>query len=308
LTAALGIVVLLLPWLIHASQTARRIGTTDQLRLFDYRTAVLRTSPGDPNSPPVSTAGWIERVRSNAGDLGRTLADGVLGSPRMVVALALLALLCLGFAEAVRAGPSLLDWLAAAAGVLLLAYFSFAERLLLPLLPAAYSYLLLAARAGASSVSTRLGAPRLAGAGLGVVATALVGLNLAKMPSPSSLRAADSRVAQRGDPGVHMGAQRTAAAWLREHTRPATVVLTTPAPEISVLSGRRAYTLLFLPKTAAALDGAVRRYEANYLIFLGSRGEADAEHEARAAEIAIRTWRLPGGPSLDGVRIYEVDR
>ena len=225
-----------LPWMLWARDAASHAERpATQTLMFDYATALLRTDPGDPGSPLVDAAGWGRRVADNSAEivasLGRCLIGVESGPLPWVVAAAVIGALL--WALVVR--RSLLDWYGAASLAMLLAYFTYTDRLLLPVLPALLSALFFAAerlavraRRPQQARLAALGAPA---ALLAIVAAAHWGEDLAGPDFKQQNAATDG----------------AAADWIVAHTPPDARLLHERGPILSILTGRRAYTYRNLP-------------------------------------------------------------
>lgn len=267
--------VLVLPWLLHASRAAAGAETpSEQLLLFDYQTAVLRMDPGDPTSPLVSWHGLLERIPANGTPLSGELAALLLHS-RETWAAGLVTLLALaGFGRSLLRGPSIFEGFAAGYAAVLLTYFTYDPRLAVPLAPFAYLYGLEALSGIANTLGRVSGdflRRRLAPAILGLACVSVLYANLSSLPrrGPSS---------QGGLPEL--------ARWLRENTSEEAVILCAEAPSVSYLSGRRAYSYLF-----ARRDDPLSSYEVDYVVL-------DPQPPQRVAGLAnqraLERWDVAG--------------
>lgn len=239
----------LVPWVLYsrdASAVAERPST--QLLMFDYTTALFHTNPSDPSSPWVDAAGWATRLGDNLTEISHTVDYAFLGGPpnealsvhgsgAMVVTV--LLGLCLAFTLIVR--RSALDLYAAASVVVLLLYFTFADRLLLPLVPMLISSVVFTAdKLGCllgSTIPAKLPVP--GGAVLiGLFALALGGMSLAQMDTSRELSPTKRRF-QRDD--------LVTAAWVNDNLPADARLLHEKGAVISLLTGRTTYTYRNLP-------------------------------------------------------------
>jgi hypothetical protein len=251
LPAALAL-ALLVPWLAWAREAAALAERpAEQLKLFDYPTAVFRVDAGDPDSDLVPLSEWPRRARANGAALLRDLAGTAFGSGGSAGQLALLALCGLGLARSPRARASLLLWFSAGYAALLLLYFTSHPRLALPLLPAVYLALLEGAAALARSLASRAGwrAPAADPLAAGALAAALLAVNLAQWPRRSPELAAEWQ------------SLFAVAELVKRNLPPDAVLVADAAPIFAVLTDRRVYSFRH-PRFGNALD----RYEPDALI------------------------------------------
>jgi hypothetical protein len=244
------VLALALPWLLWARQAAAGAETpSEQLLLFDYRTAVLHMDPGDPGSPPIPWHDLLGRVVAHGAALARDLSALLLHS-REAWAAGLATLLVLaGFARRSLRGLSIFEGFAAGYAAVLLTYFTYDPRLAVPLAPFAvlYGFEAIAGIAGVAGrapwgVLRRGAAPAL----LGLAFAAILCGNLASLPRLEP-------AAQGGFPEL--------GRWLREHTPEDAVILCAEAPTVSYLSGRRAYSYLF-----ARGDDLLAKHGVDYVV------------------------------------------
>lgn len=289
-------VLLLLPWLVHAGRAAADAPRpSEQLLLFSYSTALLHVDPGDPGSPTLGPRDWMERAGHNAAGIARSLTAAAIVVDQPVFRIAMVALLILGWGLAIRTRPSLLEWLAGASMLVLLVYFVFAERLVLPLVPLLYLYLLLPFELGARRLAKRRG--RWIAAGPWVIAAGLLVANATRLPA--ALAPQDHPIGG-GTLGDFWQDTRNTAEWITDNTPPDAVILCRQAPHVELLTGRRAYTYRFLRD-----DDPLERYGVDYVVIDSRVPPALMETVTRSAE---RRWQLgreaPGAP----IRVYRVRR
>jgi len=297
------VVLLVLPWGLYA-RNAASIATTpsEQLLNFDYTTSVFHVDPGDPGSPLVSARGWIERVRDNGGRMARDVAATCLGFGGPLAKLVTAALLLCGFVLAVRRRPTLLDGFAVVYGLVVLTYFTYDLRLLMPLVPMIYLYVFVAISAAARSVGRRLGFSRPVGVACAGVACAsafaiLLVANAARLPA---FLHPERRVAGEMTQGQYWDDTRAIAEWIAEHTSEDAVILGYEAPVLSVLSGRRTYTYRY-----ARAPGVLERYAPDWVVlYPGGPRALREEVERRAAEVS----RVPVPGPREFVPVYRLDR
>jgi hypothetical protein len=231
----------------------------------------------------------------NGRALAHATADGLLGFEHAAGTAAASLLVLLGFVCALRAGPSLLDWFTLAQGALVLVYLVVDERLLLPLLPGIACYLL----AGVGALLRPVLQGQLQGfhgVALSLVTALAVSSNLDRLP-----RALQPHRPDRPPLEASWFNLERAAAWVRAQTPGATHVLCDAAPQMSVLSGRPAYSFRFIA-TREPPAAILRRYSIDVAVFTGP----DSPLEAFAASVARRRWMLAGHPHGGSVRIYRI--
>ncbi|MCZ6464342.1 MAG: glycosyltransferase family 39 protein [Proteobacteria bacterium] len=287
---ALATGLLCAPWLVYQRLAAAAApAPANQLLLFDYATATLRSDPRDPSSDWLSAGDWLSRIAENASSLGTELAGSVLGAASVPLGALLLVLAFAGWVLAARRRLGPLEWIALAYTALLLVYFTHAARLVMPLIPFVYLY-----GAGAlSAILDRLrpGVEFAALRGRLVLASfaLLMLLNLLRLPLEPDPRH-EGRWAE----------VRAAAEWLEQLTPEDAVVLCGPAPTFAVLTGRRTYTYYF-DHSPSLVD----RHGIGYALF-GTRGDT-AQLEGAIAERAHSQWTI-SIPELDGAyTLYELD-
>jgi hypothetical protein len=297
--------LLYVPWLQQAGRAAASADRpAEQLMLFDYATATLRVDPGDPDSDALSASDWMERIEINAAHLVSDLSACVLGTRREWASTLLVVVLLLGFGRAVMRGPTLLEWHAATSTVLLLTkmlfvepetYFRHESRLIVPVLPAVYAYVM----SGVDGMRRRIGRAWGTSVPGDVVAAAAVGGlllgNFTLLPQvlhPRAIRLAVGTVGDTWDDYPR------SAQWLREHTPEGAVIMTEAAPIVSVLSGRRVYTNRF-----ARAPDLLGRYGVDYVL---GYGWAASELENDVAARAEQRWLLPSHTAGRTIRIYKV--
>jgi len=246
LAVALVAVAVQLPWVLHARQAAAEASRpSTQLLVFDYMTALLHENPSDPASPLVDLDGYLERIATNANEISRCVAHAFLGGPpnefdsefglEAPLGAALLAAAVL-FAAASR--RSVLDLYLLAYLGMLLVYFTFADRLLLPIVPLLLSSVVFTLeRLG--SLFVRPGQaidPR--GALIGTFALCQLALSLHGLPEAR---------AQSSNRRLFAADDDATAAWVNGHLPPDAVLLHEKGAILTVLTGRTTYTYRNLP-------------------------------------------------------------
>lgn len=279
------IAIALFPWQLHSARVnAEATVPSEQFLLHSYSTALLHTDPGDPSSPLVDSPGWYRRVRSNGQMLVEDLGSSSLRLQGPIPLTCFAVLVLAGLALAVRRSASLVEGYVLASLLLNLVYFTYARRLVMPVVPFVYLYLVLFASATGRWLARRLARPRLAPAVGLVTCSVLAGVNAFGLPHAL---AADRRLAGELRTDDHWPDREIAAEWVRDHTPEDAVILCSEAPVLEFLTGRRAFTFRF-PRR----PGLVRRSGADYVVF-------DQMPQSRfvRAEIDLREkerWRLEG--------------
>jgi hypothetical protein len=292
------VVLLVLPWGLYARSAASDATTpSEQLLNFDYTTSVFHVDPGDPGSPLVSASGWIERVRDNGGRLARDVAATCVWFGGPLAQLLTAAVLLCGFVLAVRRRPTLLDGFAVVYALVIVTYFTYDLRLLMPLVPMIYLYAFLAISASARSLGRRLAMRRPVGVACASAFVILFIANAARLPAflrPE--RIAVGKITQ----GQYWDDTRAIAEWISEHTTEDAVILGYEAPVLSVLGGRRTYTYRY-----ARAPGLLERYAPDWVVLYpgGPRGLRE-EVERRAAEVS----RVPVPGPRESVPVYRLDK
>jgi hypothetical protein len=312
LVPALVVPLLLAPWLQHARAAAAAAPRpSEQLLVFDYATASLHVDPGDPGSEPLSAGQWRQKITGNAALILRRLAACITGLQSGWICALVLAILLLGLVAALIRGPTLLEWHGAAYTAALLTFFDYnaslgadpaAEfsRLLLPLLPSVYAYLV----GGLNEIRRRLplGSDHRVAlirrhATAALVLSGLMFLNLAAAPSALNPQRTPLPIGTLGD---LWNDYRRSAEWLRENTPDDAVIMTEMAPIVSLLSGRLVYTNRF-PRA----PGMLRRYRIDYVVSFWS---THPKFENMVAAAAGRTWVLPSHAKGASIRFYEIPK
>jgi len=278
-----------LPWMLHARNAAVKARVpSEQLLLFSYSTALWHQDPGDPASPSMTPADLLARAADNGARLLQALATAATLSagPLAVVLVAGLALF--GMVAVWRSGPTLLDGFAVCYLLLLLSYFTFDSRLLLPLLPSFYLYLLQGAsrvwRALVGVFGWRESRPAALAAGLAALAVANGAQAWAAL-HPEEDRVGSIRQGERWEE------QRALGRWLAEVTPAGAAVLADEAPVLSLLSGRTVYTYRYR-RSERLLD----RYPVDFVLLpRWSPQELVAEVEERCERLAAVPPAAGGG-------------
>lgn len=298
----LAIAVLLLPWTIYAwNATLVAELPEDQLLAFDYSSITFRVDPGDPSSAWLSGAQWLERIANNGASLRRELTLATLFQTG-AWAQAALGTLCLGgLAVALRRRASIHEWFAIAYAALVITYFSYSFRLIVPLLPFVYLYLLTAAAGLGAILARRVPGLRLRVALPGGLFALLLTLNL--IPLRANL---DPSLW--GPPGVRLVESwidiDRVAAWVEANTEANARLLVARAPMIAVLTGRTVYSYRFLDRLPPD-PSPFERYRPDYVIFDNPTPDSRWLERATAREFEAVT-RLDSaayGPGALGVYV-----
>ncbi len=289
LLPVLAVAFMAFPWWSHARSVAAEAPLpSEQLLLHDYQTALLHVDPGDPRSDRVSAAGWGERIHSNGAKLLRTCSNRLLGSDAVALLLLLSAFGSAGLLMILRRRPGLFECFFLVYLLVVLTYFVFNRRLLLPLIPLLYLYLLKAlsglggviARAARNDDVGRSGeTPRFGVWAPAVVVAGLLVFNVSRLP----------RVLKERTPSW-MSDLHVAAQWVRENTTEDAVILTLRAPQLALLTGRRTYSYRYFRG-----DDILDRYGVDYTVLAAKR-----ETRRLRGEIETRVvdrWTLPGRTS-----------
>jgi len=85
LAGAVAALVLSVPWALEASSRAHDAERpAEQLKLFNYATAMWRQDPGDPGSERLGVRDWVGRVRRNGSRVAADLTATTSGSARPI--------------------------------------------------------------------------------------------------------------------------------------------------------------------------------------------------------------------------------
>ena len=299
----LAIVVgLQLPWMLHARGAAAEAPRpSTQLLVFDYSTALFHTDPSDPDSPLVDLDGWIERVVTNAEDISRTVTFAFLGGPPNeydsefgLEAPILAALLAAAMLYTALTRRSVLDGYMVAYVVLLLVYFTFADRLLMPLVPCVISSIIYCLeRVGRFMVRPEQSVdPR--GGLIALVALGLLAVSLLRLPEARS-QTSNRRLFARDDDET--------AEWVNENLPEDAVLLHEKGAILTVLTGRTTYTYRNLPgpwpEGCPDVDYAIfsprpRREATEPLVAAKAKGVTKVPFRWHNRPSAIRIYDLSG--------------
>jgi hypothetical protein len=295
------VLVLLTPWLLYsrdASKAAEK--PAEQLRLFDYQTAVFHVDAGDPDSPRLSIEQWGRRIQKNAALLASSITECMLGSQAGWAQALVLLLIAIGLTQALARGPTLLEWFFLSQVGLLLIYFTFADRLIVPLLPPLYAYLV----GGLCWVAQRLTpfprSERKSERGLLVATvplTVLMALNLSALPERLDPQGAQLSVGSSRDVWDDYA---RAGQWLRDNTAPDAAIMTEMAPIIGYHSQRRVYTNRFSRGPAL-----LQRYDIDYVVVFAQSRDSLKES---ATAFSQQEWVLPGHVAGRYIRIHRIDK
>jgi hypothetical protein len=240
---------------------------------------------------------WWERIAKNASRFRRSLAFATLGTRRGWAAYALMAAVMLGLLICVRRKTSILVWFAPAYAGLILIYFTFHNRLLIPIVPFVYAYILVTLRWMLSRLGRWIPRRKIVPVIEVIAVACLLTLNLRALPRNLNYRQGD-QVSEPGAYGALVMTCQRAADWLSLNTTEDATALTEPAPILSLLSGRDVYTTRFqsIPRLLAhhKIDFAVCSWWT-------TRAE-EAEFTRRAKS----KWTLARNGEEQPVRIYHL--
>jgi 4-amino-4-deoxy-L-arabinose transferase-like glycosyltransferase len=301
LLAILPVIVILAsiaPWLAWSRRAkAEAERPADQLMLFDYETAVLRVDTGDPDSQFVTPSMWWDRIKGNLRSLMENVSIGILGTANKWAGYGLAAVVILGFLLCLSRGISLLEWFALSYTAVLLSYFTLTGRLLIPLLPLIYAYILtlLEWLTGLSGqLEPRSGRMRM----IEVIVVACLlaangrGLALGEQTALREIKAGPGVRSRRWDDYAR------AADWLRANTPEHVAILTGPAPMLSVLAKRRAYTYRF-----ESVSSILAKERIDFAVFFWWNPE---DVEQQIASLAADEWELNSTVPGRSIRIYKL--
>ena len=296
-----GVVVLaVLPWQLHSADArAQADSPSTQLLMFDYTTAMFRENPSDPSSPIVGPEGWWIRLQENLDHIGESLDHVFLGAEPSVGpyfvpspgAWVLMALLAVAMTFTWWRRRSALDWYMMAYAALLLSYFTYTDRLLLPMLPMMLSAIVYSATALGRRLSLNVDAEP--GAFLGAVTAALIFV-IGLWCLPASRAIIESRQA-------FYYTDFVTAEWILENTEPSDQLLHEKGAIFTVLTGRTTYTHRNLPgpwpEGCPEVDWALFRTRCVDEMLIG---------DVTDGFIRLKwEWQGPTGYDKGRVRIYE---
>ncbi len=295
-----GVLALCLPWWLLAWAAPWPAELADQLLLADYATALLHVAPGDPTSDWISLSGWLSRIQSNGESLLRAVARTTLGTTHLAAGALVTGLVLAGVLRALRREASILEWFAIAYGALVLGYFTFDARLVTPVLPLLYLYLLGAV--GALGHALLRLAPRLPAREL-VLGATFVGLLVANGRGlPRALDARSWPLAGGLQLGKEWNDGERVAAWIREHTPSDAVILCHDAPVQALLTGRRVLTHRFRPGPRL-----LRKYQPDFVVF-DRRSRQDPPFAGLVASRATQRWSVPSDRHPGGIAVYAMPK
>jgi hypothetical protein len=282
------VLTLTLPWMLWSQRAAQAAtGPATQLLMFDYSTALLHVDPGDPDSPLVGLDGYGKRLRRHAMGFGKAVAEVLTGSHETPLPVVALVLSLAAILTALWTRRSLLDWFTLAYLALLLLYFTFADRLLLPMIPLLLSALihglLLGMRALGQSRQSAYVAAGLLAAGMLAVSASHAQRDLAPHPIKQLNAQLDGEIAR----------------WLREETPPDTLVMHERGPILSVLCDRRVYSCRNIQGTWP--DGFP---EVDWIIL--TPGQFDFEPQVAAAALETRDFPVRIGHQAFLHKLYRM--
>ncbi len=277
------VLLALAPWLQFAGAAADAAPKpSTQLLNFTYGTPMLHTDSRDPTSPYLPPRKWVGRAARNAVDLAEDVGR-VLGLGTGIGAAAATLAVGYGFAAVARRRWSLLEWFALAYAGLIVVYAYYESRLILPLVVCVYYYFMAAVEDVAWWWARRAGRTTLAPTIWAGVVACLLAANVAALPTSRA-----------STPTEDTFPLRAAVPWIRANTPGDATLLTDLAPDLSVLTGRRAYSYLYL--------GTAPLPAADYVVLHGT----PAAFEPAIALRSSATVALPSGSGPESVRIYRL--
>jgi len=213
------------------------------------------------------------------------LSWALLGTSHPLAIILLAAALLAGLVAALARGPSILDFFFAAYSLLLLFYFTFHIRLLLPLVPLLYLYLARGLDWLVRRTAHRPRAGLVTAIAAGLLVLLLAGVNVRFLATPMGN---DARLPD-GSSGVselEMAEHATLSQWLKKNTGEDDRVLAKMAPILSVLADRDVYTWMFTRKPEL-----LKRNRINYILL----DSATPDWLSRqAAPYIDQRWEIPG--------------
>ncbi len=311
------VLVLVLPWMLHARAVmadAPRPAT--QRVAFSNLNGMFHEDARDPDSPRLSADAWLERLQRNLSDVTAGLDYAFLGGDKVwarvqeadrrqvrtaetrpaAMILAGLMACCMLF-SCIKRG-SLLDGYMLLYTVIILLWFTFVHRMLLPVLPLAMSSVVFTIEYLVARCVRLAEQPRTLATALGLLAlTALWPLHVGWSDWSAGI-GVDRR--QRQISRV----ERDTAEWLREHTAPDASILHVKSTVIGLLSDRRCYTWRHLPRQwpedCPPADWAVYGPENAYPEVhqaIAERGQLHTTLKAKlqGRDSEVRIYRLGGG-------------
>ena len=286
---------LVLPWILHsraAAQVAER--PSEQLLLFDYATAIFREYPGDPDSALVPLSGWVQRFGDNARAICTALAEQMIGTRSAALGYALMGLILIGALRVLRRGAGLLDWYALSYLGVMLAYFTFERRLIVPWMPVAYRYLLAACAGPALPWDSEFRGSRRATAAGGVLLALLLGANLWRLPESLDPFHEGRELTRRG---MVKADTDTLTDWITNSTPEDAVILCNQAPVLSLRTGRACYTWRYTRKPL------LQKYQPDYVVLEGPVPRWFSVNVQKNSDFVIR---LPDAMKSGGLSVFRV--
>ena len=285
------VLVLLMPWLRYSSYAAEQAPKpTTQLWAFTYTTAMLHQDPGDPGSPYITPRGHLMSILSNSKRLVRDIGRNILHVGNLFYAVVAAMFVCAGFLIAYRRGWSIIEWLSVFFTAVIICYFTYSSRLVLPLVLLFYFYLFILVKNTANWCEKRYKKRHLCSGACLLIFSVLFLFNLILMP-----RYFDpyyEKVVTRA-PQVWR-TNRIAADWIKKNTPRHAIILHERAPNFAVLTDRLVYSYSFLRGNPLP--------EVDFVVLTGKPTYFEPELKSRK----ISSWVLPGDPPVGDIRIYRV--
>ncbi len=301
LLVATGVAVLaMMPWWLHARAVApTREVPAEQLYLYDYSTAVWKVDPGDPSSAlvpwsdPEGGPSWTKRLKTNGDGLMGALSTMGFGVDHALTRVAFLVLLGIGALLRWRREGVFGVWFPLTYSAVVLTYFTFNHRLLLPLVPFLLPDLVVGCRTVVQgfvrnrtwSFSVTL-----------VLVIALLVHNMVLYPARTDVERWEIGGIEQQ---VYWNDMHEVAQWLTANTPPQAKVLCNRAPVYTKLAQRRCYTWRFQRRPEM-----IERYDIDYVLFdEPPPGNIVKEVERHAAEVTfVPSQRFPRGIPIYRIR------
>lgn len=297
LPAAIAL-ALSVPWWLH-SAAARKSAErpSEQLLLFDYATAMGHVDPGDPSSAWIGLEGWLARIQQNGVALCRDLSEAVFLPDRPWATALLLGVLLAGAACKVKSSFGVPERFALLYSLLVLTYFAYDTRLVLPLVPFLYRWILETIRWIGLRLLSSVGRASQRVLLHGAVTGALLLPNVLTLPS---IVQHEERMVETPAQGGVWNELTDVADWIRENTPRDAVLLCNQAPVLSLLTDRRAFTYRFL-----RAPDPLSRYGVDYVVF-----DADPPPglESEVSTRARKCQLIPGARQGRMILICEIAR
>lgn len=279
------ILLLLMPWIrfsLNAAEQAPKPST--QLLGFNYTTVLLHVDSRDPASPYFTLRDWAERISQHSLRLSKTIGQNILRGTGWRASVATI-FVCVGFLFICLKGRSILEWFAVSYTCVIILYPYYNDRLVLPLVPLFFYYPFATVSYVAAWCEMHYKKKHLVMATCLVVLALILPFNLKAMRwylSPNSYK-------ERAMP-LH-----TAAQWIKTHTPKDAIILHRYAPAFAILTGRRVYSYLWLPKNHPLP-------EVDYVVLVGKT----TNFEPHLKKQNLGSVILHGNSKVGDIRIYRI--